>query len=134
VHGRDVSDELLVDRRELADVLVVAVFQRHAARRWRWWRWWRGRSVRGSVRRGRGGRCARGQYLLHAVVRNLPKYTACVRLLIDGVPSAPFTLRTLPPPVAVEDRSEIIRQHSRRQYARPTKEVLGRVERELASS
>lgn len=67
-------------------------------------------------------------------LRNLPKYTACVRLLIDGVPSAPFTLRTLPPPVAVEDRSEIIRQHSRRQYARPTKEVLGRVERELASS
>jgi hypothetical protein len=77
VHGRDVSDELLVDRRELADVLVVAVFQRHAARRWRWWRWWRGRSVRGSVRRGRGGRCARGQYLLHAVVRNAKRPRTC---------------------------------------------------------
>jgi hypothetical protein len=28
----------------------------------------------------------------------LPKYAAVVRILIDGEPTRPFTLRTLPPP------------------------------------
>ena len=34
---------------------------------------------------------------------NLPNYTAYVRLLVDGSPSAPFSLSTLPPP-AGDDR------------------------------
>jgi hypothetical protein len=28
----------------------------------------------------------------------LPKYSAVVRILIDGEPTRPFTIRTLPPP------------------------------------
>ena len=42
----------------------------------------------------------------------LPKYTACVRLLIDGMPSKPFSMKTLPPPINAIDpeRAEIIRR------------------------
>ena len=72
-----------------------------------------------------------GQILPHDLT-NLPKHVACVRLLMDGFPSAPFTVRTLPPPSGAADRAEIIRQQSRRQHARPVAEVLARVERLLS--
>ena len=50
---------------------------------------------------------------------NLPNYTAYARLLIDGHPSRPFSLRTLPPdPLAFdEQRAEIVRRTSQRRYA-----------------
>src|SRR5438094_7711856 len=43
---------------------------------------------------------------------NLPNYTAYARLLIDGHPSRPFSLRTLPPQAAPpgEPRAEIVRR------------------------
>lgn len=46
----------------------------------------------------------------------LPKYTAYTRLLIDGIPSKPFSITTLPPPQNGEDpdRAEIVRRVSRR--------------------
>ena len=49
----------------------------------------------------------------------LPKYTAYTRLLIDGMPSAPFSINTLPPPQSASDpdRAEIIRRLSRRRFA-----------------
>jgi hypothetical protein len=62
---------------------------------------------------------------------NLPKYTAFVRLLHNGLPSAPFTLRTEPPPAIHAARREIVRQQSRRQNARPTEEILGRIAGDL---
>lgn len=42
----------------------------------------------------------------------LPKYTAYLKLLIDGIPSSPFSLQTLPPLSAEFDpeRAEIIRR------------------------
>ena len=48
----------------------------------------------------------------------LPKYTACVRLLIDGMPSKPFSMQTLPPPTNAIDpeRAEIIRRVARRSF------------------
>ena len=51
---------------------------------------------------------------------NLPNYTAYARLLIDGHPSRPFSLRTLPPdPSAFDDeRAEIVRRTSQHRYAR----------------
>jgi hypothetical protein len=58
---------------------------------------------------------------------NLPKYTAFVRLLHNGLPSAPFTLRTEPPPTVHAARREIVRQQSRRQNARPIGDVLERI-------
>lgn len=50
----------------------------------------------------------------------LPKYTAYARLLIDGLPSSPFSLETLPPPTALDlGRAEIIRRVSLRRASRP---------------
>jgi hypothetical protein len=54
----------------------------------------------------------------------LPKYEACARLLIDGLPGRPFSLRTSAPTQRSEPRrSEIIRRASRRRYGRPLAEV-----------
>jgi type IV secretory pathway TraG/TraD family ATPase VirD4 len=50
---------------------------------------------------------------------NLPKFTAYVRPLVDGVPTGPFSVTTCPPPAATDDRSDIILAHSRRQFSRP---------------
>jgi hypothetical protein len=49
----------------------------------------------------------------------LPKYTAYARLLIDGMPSNPFSLQTLPPQAEPFDpeRAEIIRRVMRRRFA-----------------
>ena len=62
---------------------------------------------------------------------NLPRYTAMVRLLVDGSPTNPFSITTLPPPVIVEDRSEIVVQCSRRRNARPIIKAAAEIEREL---
>ena len=49
----------------------------------------------------------------------LPKYTAYSRLLIDGMPSSPFSMQTLPPQTGSFDpeRAEIIRRVSLRRFA-----------------
>jgi hypothetical protein len=58
----------------------------------------------------------------------LPRYTAYVRLLIDGMPSRPFSMETLPPvrPRRGDNRSVKVRNHSRHRYSRP----IGQVELE----
>jgi hypothetical protein len=55
----------------------------------------------------------------------LPKYHAYARLLIDGQPSQPFSMRTMGPPRNPQDprRAEIVRRVSRRRYARPTVDI-----------
>jgi hypothetical protein len=62
----------------------------------------------------------------------LPRYQAYVRLLIEGQPSRPFSMRTLPPPSAARDfdRLHIVRRTSRQRYARP----VARVEAEIAAA
>lgn len=57
--------------------------------------------------------------LASADLCNLPNYTAYARLLIDGHPSRPFSLRTLPPdPSTFDDaRTEIVRRTSLHRYA-----------------
>ena len=49
----------------------------------------------------------------------LPKYIAYARLLIDGMPSSPFSMQPLPPPTFTFDaeRAEIIRRVARRRFA-----------------
>lgn len=56
--------------------------------------------------------------LLPADLIGLPKHQAYARLLIDGQPSRPFSMCTLPPVVPGSDRSHIVRAVSRRRYAR----------------
>jgi hypothetical protein len=62
---------------------------------------------------------------------NLPKFTACVKLLVEGVAARPFTMQTIPdtrPPDP--QRAEVIRRVSRMTYGRDaaeiTKDVLAR--------
>lgn len=49
----------------------------------------------------------------------LPRFTAYVRLLIEGTPSRPFSMETLPPtsPRRGADRSQKVRNHSRHRYS-----------------
>jgi type IV secretory pathway TraG/TraD family ATPase VirD4 len=50
---------------------------------------------------------------------NLPNYTAYARVLIDGHPSRPFSVRTLPPSACMdEERSAIVRRTSLHRYGR----------------
>jgi len=65
---------------------------------------------------------------------NLPNYTAYARLLIDGHPSNPFSISTLPPPTFEEDRFEIVRGRSQRQYANPVENAQSRIDRELVAT
>jgi hypothetical protein len=52
-------------------------------------------------------------------ILSLPKYHAYVRLMIDGIPSKPFSVSTLPPPKIDQDpgRVEKLRAMSRERYA-----------------
>ena len=60
------------------------------------------------------------EQLTPADICNLPNYTAYVRLLIDGHPSRPFSMQTLPPSKVMDpERMEIIRRTSQHRYSRP---------------
>lgn len=59
----------------------------------------------------------------------LPRYTAYARLLIDGMPSPPFSMTTIPPPTdrrGVQDPATV-REVSRRRYARPSHHVQAQI-------
>lgn len=61
----------------------------------------------------------------------LPRFTAYVRLLLDGMPTRPFSMETLPPRRPPRDgRSEKVRLASTHRYGRPLPEV----EREIAAA
>src|SRR5438105_5821587 len=51
---------------------------------------------------------------------NLPNFTAFVRLLVEGHPSRPFSLQTLPPtsPVFYGQRAEVVLRASRHRYGK----------------
>jgi hypothetical protein len=61
----------------------------------------------------------------------LPKYTAYMRLLIDGMPSRPFSVETIAPAAKRDHcpRSTIIRRTSRHRYARPAAMVEAEIQR-----
>jgi hypothetical protein len=52
-------------------------------------------------------------------LRSLPKYHAYTRLLINGMPSRPFSMTTLPPPHDSPERRAIVRRTSRERFGRP---------------
>lgn len=65
----------------------------------------------------------------------LPHYQAYVRLLIDGTPSRPFSMRTLAPTAPLDSqRSGIIRRTSRQRYGRPVHHVETEIERTIATA
>ena len=75
-----------------------------------------------------------GPDALPADLLQLPKHTACVRLLIDGMPSRPFTMKTLPPTAGREARrrAATIRASARRRHARPKAAVEAEIARQFA--
>jgi hypothetical protein len=67
-----------------------------------------------------------GGDLIPKDLMQLPRYQAYARLLIDGQPSRPFTLRTLPPVSPArgnEHRPVTIRRYCRQRYGRPIAEL-----------
>jgi hypothetical protein len=66
---------------------------------------------------------------------DLPRYRACVRFLIDGMPSRPFTMQALPPlpPLGDPARAAIIRRTSRQRYGCPVAVVQQRVHEALGA-
>ena len=62
-------------------------------------------------------------------ILSLPKYHAYMRLMIDGVPSKPFSVGTLPPPDFEQDpgRVGVLRALSRERYAEKRSAVEERI-------
>ena len=65
----------------------------------------------------------------------LPRYTAYVRLLLDGMPTRAFSMETLPPRrgQANEKRSERIRRNSRHRYGKPAARVESEIRAAMAA-
>lgn len=68
-------------------------------------------------------------------ILSLPKYHAYMRLMIDGIPSKPFSVATLPPPDVKQDihRIETLRELSRERYAQKREVVEEKILRWAAS-
>ncbi len=66
-----------------------------------------------------------GGGLLPADLLTLPKFQAYVRMLTDGVPSTPFSVRTLPPAKrrGDEQAADTLRRTSRHRYTKPVRQV-----------
>jgi len=62
-------------------------------------------------------------------ILSLPKYHAYARVMIDGVPSKPFSVTTLPPPDFKQDegRVQTLRSLSRERYSKSRSEVEGKI-------
>ena len=71
-----------------------------------------------------------GGDVTEADLMNLPKFTAYLRLLIDGLPSRPFSMTTLEPAKTHQHRADAIRRASRQHFGRPA----ARVEQELRAA
>ncbi|MFA7682249.1 MAG: type IV secretion system DNA-binding domain-containing protein, partial [Candidatus Peribacteraceae bacterium] len=69
-------------------------------------------------------------------ILSLPKYHAYMRLMIDGVPSKPFSVSTLPPPDYRQDpkRIETLRKLSRERYSKTRTEVEQKIYKWAASA
>lgn len=69
-------------------------------------------------------------------ILSLPKYHAYLRLMIDGVPSKPFSISTLPPPKVEQDegRITVLRQLSRERYAQKRASVEEKIMRWAAGA
>ncbi|WP_145305554.1 type IV secretory system conjugative DNA transfer family protein [Gimesia fumaroli] len=63
----------------------------------------------------------------------LPKYRACIRLMIDGMSRPAFTMNTIKPELTSVDRSEFVREQSRRRYAQPVEIIQDQIIRSFTS-
>jgi len=72
-----------------------------------------------------------GEEILPPDLVSLSKYTAYMRLLIEGMPTKTFSLVTLPPPELeiVEEQVERVRKVSRERYSRKVTEITDKIKR-----
>jgi len=70
-----------------------------------------------------------GEEVLPNDLVSLDKYTAYTRILIDGMPTKTFSLRTLPPPVFNKDVDQInkVIKVSRERYSRKTSDIAEKI-------
>jgi len=61
---------------------------------------------------------------------NLPKYTAYIRLLHEGMPLPPFSMTTFPPRATEEKRGVVVRQVSNDRHAKLRDAVLSRLDQD----
>ena len=66
------------------------------------------------------------QFLAQDIV-NLPKYAFCLRLMIDGIATDPFSAMGLPPATGRTDNGEKVIKVSRERYAHPQDQVEDRI-------
>ncbi|MFA6475166.1 MAG: type IV secretion system DNA-binding domain-containing protein [Patescibacteria group bacterium] len=64
---------------------------------------------------------------LPADIVNLKKYTVCMRLMVDGVATEPFSAIGLPPATGATDNKDKVIKVSRERYARPQAVVEDRI-------
>ncbi|MCX6735012.1 MAG: DUF87 domain-containing protein [Candidatus Peregrinibacteria bacterium] len=72
-----------------------------------------------------------GEEIMPPDLVSLSKYTAYMRLLVDGMPTNTFSLNTLPPPQVIVDRERIdkIVKVSRERYSQKTSIVTDKIKR-----
>ncbi len=72
-----------------------------------------------------------GEEIMPPDLVSLSKYTAYMRLLVDGMPTKTFSLATLPPPLVIVDRERIdkIVKVSRERYSQKTSIVTDKIRR-----
>ena len=76
-----------------------------------------------------------GQELTPQDLLTLPRFCAYARMLIDGMPSRPFSLKTLPPGIPADPkRAEVIRNVSRHRYARAAGDIEENIRRQYGGS
>jgi len=61
---------------------------------------------------------------------NLPKYHAYIRLLHEGMPLPPFSMKTFPPRAIEEERGAVVRQVSNGRHAKLRDAVLSRLDQD----
>lgn len=74
-----------------------------------------------------------GESMTPQMVAELPRYHAYGRLMIDGAPTRPFAIQTLPPPKRTQNRADVVRQVSRRAFGRPRHEIEGQIAKAYAN-
>lgn len=74
-----------------------------------------------------------GGDLVASDLLRLPRYEAYIRLLLNGMPTRPFSLRTLPPPrVQDPERARIIERTSHHRFTRLREQVENEIELAMA--
>ena len=75
-------------------------------------------------------------YQQHFVVDDLtrlPLGQTLVRTLVDGAPTSPFNMATMPPPVLSRERQKMVEEYLQNKHARPRKVVEAEIAQRLAS-